>query len=360
MSGGGSPTNGGTTTAPTTSTPSGGGGVGPVSTTTTRWPVKTAPHIDLWLHSFALISDDTSAVPLFKRGYRDSIVAVRNRSNVLTSLDANRVALARRLTANPALVQAQFLALSFANFADLRRAIEVFLQFQGDPARAPDQNTAGLIQHLAASFPTAADREWVRLFLAGVIDEQSRYYDAEYQRVLRARSSVVNAVESMWQNTYRAKFDRFLTNTSQRQGEIYLSLPIGPEGRTSSGATGQTIVAVPFPERSADAAQAIYVFAHEVTGNMVSTVVTDNTTPAQKRDGQSGSYIAFGQVLGGMMLLQKIAPELTDAYCRYYLAQVGRSANATNAQGALRSAFPVPQNIADALARQIDIILAGI
>jgi len=360
MSGGGTSTNAGTSTTPTSTTPSGGGGVGPVSTTTTRWPVKSAAHIDLWLHSFALISDDTSAVPLFKRGYRDSIVAVRNRSNVLTSLDANRATLSRRLTTNPGLVGAQFLALQFANFADLRRSIEVFLQFQGDPARAPDQNTATIIQQLAASFPTAADRDWIRLFLAGVIDEQTRYYDAEYQRVLRARSSVVNAVESMWQNTYRAKFDRFLTNTSQRQGDIYLSLPLGPEGRTSPGATNQTIVAVPFPERTADAAQSIYVFAHEVTGNMVSSVVTDNTTPAQKRDGQSGSYIAFGQVVGGMMLLQKIAPELTDAYCRYYLAQVGRPTNAVNAQAALRSAFPLPQNIADAMARQIDIILAGI
>lgn len=360
MSGGGSSPNGGTGTQPTTTTPTGGGGVGPVSTTTTRWPVKSAPHIDLWLHSFALISDDTSAVPLFKRGYRDSIVAVRNRSNVLTSLDANRATLVRRLNTNPALVQAQFLALQFANFADLRRGIEVFLQYQGDPSRAPDQNTAGLIQQLAASFPTAADRDWIRLFLAGVIDEQTRYYDAEYQRVLRARSNVVNAVESMWQNTYRAKFDRYLTNTSQRQGEIYLSLPIGPEGRTSSGPANQTIVVVPFPARTADAAQSIYVFAHEVTGNMVSTVVTDNTTPAQKRDGLSGSYVAFGQVVGGMLLLQKIAPELTDAYCRYYLAQVGRPTNAVNAQAALRSAFPVPQNIADALQKQIDIILAGI
>ena len=358
--GGGSSTNAGTTTPPPGSTPTGGGGVGPVSTTITRWPVKSAAHIDLWLHSFALISQDTSAVPLFKRGYRDSIIVARNRSNVLTSLDANRDALARRLATNPALVQAQFLALQFPNFTEMRKGIEVFLQFQGDPARAPDRNTAIIVQQLAASFPTAADRDWIRLFLASVIDEQTRYYDAEYQRVVRSRSAVVSAVESLWQNTYRPKFDRFLNNTSQRQGEMYLSLPIGPEGRTSGGANGQTIVVVPFPQRSADAAQSIFVFAHEVTGNMVSTVVSDNTTPAQQRDGLSGSYVAFGQVLGGMLLLQKVAPELTDAYCRYYLAQVGRSTNVANMQAALRSAFPIPQAMAAALARQIDIVLAGI
>jgi len=320
----------------------------------------SAAHIDLWLHSFALISQDTSAIPLFKRGYRDSITVLRSRNNVLTSLDANRDALSRQLNTNPALVQAQFLALQFPNFAEMRKGIEALLQFQGDPARAPDRNTALIVQQLAASFPTAADRDWVRLFLAGVIDEQARYYDAEHQRVVRARSAVLSAVQSLWQNTYRSKLDRFLNNTSQRQGEMYLSLPIGPEGRTSGGANGQTVVVVPFPERTADAAQSIIVFVHEVTGNIVSTVVSDNTTPAQQRDGSSGSYVAFGQVLGGMLLLQKVAPELTDAYCRYYLAQVGRPTKGVNVQAALRSAFPVPQAISDALARQIDIVLAGI
>ncbi|MBC8086979.1 MAG: hypothetical protein H7Z40_06910 [Phycisphaerae bacterium] len=358
--GGASSTNAGTASPPSGTAPTGGGGVGPVSTTITRWPVKSAAHIDLWLHSFAMISRDTTAVPLFKRGYRDSVALVRSRSNVLTSLDVNREALARRLATNPALVQAQFLALQFMNFADMRRGIEVFLQFEGDPARAPDQNTALVVQQLAASFPTAADRDFIRLFLAGVIDEQTRYYDAEYQRVLRARSGVVSSVESMWQNTYRQKFDRFLTNTSQRQGEMYLSLPIGPEGRTSGGANGQTIVAVAFPERTADAAQALYVFAHEVTGNLVATVVTDNTTPAEQRDGSSGSYVAFGQVVGGLLLLQKIAPELADGYSRYYLAQVGRPTNTANVQAALRAAFPLPRAIGDGLARQIEIVLAGI
>lgn len=36
-----------------------------------RWPVKTREHVDLWLHGFALLTDDTAAVPLFDRGYRD-------------------------------------------------------------------------------------------------------------------------------------------------------------------------------------------------------------------------------------------------------------------------------------------------
>lgn len=325
-----------------------------------RWPVKTASHFDLWLHSFAVLTVDTTAIPLFKRGYRDSIATVKNRGNVLTSLDANRQTLVGRLTANPALVQAQFLVFEFPSFADLQRATAIFLQAQGEPSRATDQATASVIARLAPMFPTAADREWLRLFMAGVAEEQSRFYDAEYQRVVRARSAVVSAVNDLWQKTYRAKFDRFLNNTGQRSGEIYLSLPLGGEGRASTGANNQTVVAVPFPARPVDAVQSILVFAHEVTGNLVGPVVNDNTTPVQQREGQMASFVALGQVHAGLMLLQKIAPELAEPYARYYLAQGGKNIPSSGAVEAIRAAFPLPVAITVGLARQIDIVLAGI
>ena len=40
------------------------------------WPVKTREHVDLWLHGFALLSNDSSAVPLFRRGYRDDLTVL--------------------------------------------------------------------------------------------------------------------------------------------------------------------------------------------------------------------------------------------------------------------------------------------
>lgn len=346
-----SPTSGsGTTTSPTT----------PAPAAQVRWPVKRAEHVDLWLHAFAVVSQDTSAIPLFKRNYRDSVSAGKTRRNIISSLDANRETLAKRIASNPALINAQFVALQFTSFAEMRRALESFLQFQGDASKAPDRNTSIVIAQLAQSFPNAADREWLRLFLAGVIDEQSRFYQAEYLRSSNARAATLAAVDSLWQKVYRPKFDRFLNNTSQRNGEMILSLPLGGEGRTATGPTGQPIVAVPFPERPTDALQSIFVLAHEVTGNLVGTVVADNTTPAQQRDGLSGQYISFGQVMGGLALLQKIAPELAEPYARYYLAQGGKAVPSSNAVAALKVAFPVPTAISDALARQIDIVLAGI
>jgi hypothetical protein len=119
-----------------------------------------------------------------------------------------------------------------------------------------------------------------------VLDERERFFAAEYSQQMRTRAPVVTAVDSLWQQVYRAKFERFLNNTSQRQGDLLLSLPIGGEGRTAPGSTRRTMVAVPFPARRADAVEALYVLAHEITGSLVGTVVADNTTPAARGHGR--------------------------------------------------------------------------
>ena len=54
------------------------------------WAIHTREHVDLWLHGFALLQDDTSRVPLFRRGYRDDLIVARNARGVTTLLDVNR------------------------------------------------------------------------------------------------------------------------------------------------------------------------------------------------------------------------------------------------------------------------------
>lgn len=331
---------------------------------TSRWPVKSSEHVDLWLHSFAMLSPDSARIPLYRRGYADSLTVVKNRANVLTALDANRTTLQRRLATTGGYLQAQFLPFAFANWDAMRNAAERFLQFEGDPRRAADRELALQMTLFAPVFPAPADREWLRLFLAGVIDERQRFFGGEYSRTLRARAAVVTAVDSTWQRRYRLIFDRFLNNTSQRQGDLLLSLPIGGEGRTAQGREGQTVVAVPFPGRVEDATDVILVFAHEITGTLVGQVVADNTTPAEQRAGAADRYIATGQVQGGLLLLERIAPELRDPYLRFYLAQVGTPVASAASAAALRTtfdrAFPLPAAVLNGLKRQLDIVLGGI
>lgn len=323
-----------------------------------RWPVRTLPHVDLWLHAFAMLSDDSSTVPLYRRSYRDSITVLKNQRNILTALDGNRETLTKGLRRNGYL-DAQFLPFGFANWEEMRATIEQFLQLNGDARRAPTREAGMRMAPLAAIFATAGDREWLRLFLTGVQDEGTRFFLPEHQKLLRERAATISAVDSLWQQVYRPKFERFLNNTSQRQGDMILSLPVGGEGRTGAGYTGRTMVAVTYPARPADAAEVLYVFAHEATGALVGPAVNDNTTPAEQRSGVASRFISSGQVQAGAMLLAKLAPELLAGYQRYYLRQAGQRATA-DTRAAFEAAFALPPVIREALTKQIDIVLSGI
>jgi hypothetical protein len=323
-----------------------------------RWPVKSLPHVDLWIHSFAMIADDTTVVPLYRRGYRDSVTVVKNRLNLLTALDANRAVLARGMQSNPAYIQSQFLAFEFADWQQMRASIESFLQLQGDAQRAPNQVVATHVSAWASMFRTSADREWLRLFLTGVTDEASRFYNDQRAQAWRERSTVVAAIDSMWHRTFLPQFERFLTNSQQRNGDLILSMPLGGEGRATSGRDGRAVLAVTFPATVSTAREAILVMAHEAVGGIVGSVVEDNTSPADKREGVADRLISAGQVRAGAMLIERVAPELLPDYVRYYLSQSGKPGGTTMAS--LSQAFPLPDSIVDGLRRQIDVVLGGI
>jgi hypothetical protein len=306
-----------------------------------------------------MIQDDTTQVPFFRRGYKAEMQDLKRRSNVTTQLDANVSNLRNRFAINSSLVNAQFIPLYFESLDEMLQALDIFQRADGNPRAAGDQATAELIALLAGYFPTPADREWARLFTQSIRDENTRFYRAYWDQQQRERAPVLTAVETMWQNTYRPRFERFLNNTRQAGGEILLSLPLDGEGRTLSAGKQQNATAVAFPARTADAAEAMYVIAHELVGSEVRTAVDDNVTPTDKRAGVYDRYIAAGAVRGGAILLQKVAPELVDGFARYYL----RSANKTvgsNPMASLAAAFPLPDAIRNAISRQIDVVLGGI
>src|SRR6187551_3160465 len=81
------------------------------TTPPTQWPINTYEHVDLWLHGFAMIQDDTTLVPFFRRGYKAEMTDLKRRANVTTQLDVNLANLRSRLAVNPQLVNAQFVPL---------------------------------------------------------------------------------------------------------------------------------------------------------------------------------------------------------------------------------------------------------
>lgn len=329
-----------------------------VSPTGAVWPVKTRHHVDVWLHGYAMLQDDTTLVPYFRRGYKSEMNALKNRSNASTQLDANTARLRTRFAQNSGIVNGQFIALYFDSFDEMLQAMDLFIRAEGEPRAAGNQEAASAIALLAGYFPGPADRDWVRLFVQSLRDENNRFYRAYWDQQQRERAGVRTAVDNLWQ-THRPRLQRFLDNTSQSQGEILLSLPLNGEGRTLSAGKRQNATAVTYPVRPSDAVEAIYVITHEIVGQIATTAVNDNVTPNERREGLADRYIGSAAVRAGAILLEKTSPELVDGYTRYYLRSANRSVG-SSPSASLATAFPLPEGIRMALVRQIEVVLGGI
>lgn len=345
------------------------GGGGPATTTPTTqqpgataqvWPVRTHEHVDLWLHGYALLTRDTARVPYFRRGYRDRIATLKQQRNTYTQLDANREQLSQRLAANPALVNGQFVPLYFNSWDELRSTVQLFVQAQGNPNATNDQTVRLFFAVLASSFPTGADRDWLRLFTNALDDERNRFYHDWWTNDQRERAATLTAVDSLWQRVYRPKLQGYLDHTQQNTGELLLSIPLDGEGRTVTQGRDRNAVTVGFPDSPSAAVEAVYAFVHETVGSITTTAINDNTTPAQQRSGETAGYAATAPVRGGALLLQRTAPQLVQGYMRYYLRSAGVPAPSGDPTTAFNAAFPLPANILDAITHQLETVLGGI
>jgi hypothetical protein len=336
----------------------GGGSQPAVVPSVNSWSMVTREHVDLWLHGYALLTRDAAKVPVFRRGYRDSLEAVRHRANVLTALDANHEKLASLMAQNPEISNGQFLPLYFDSWDAMVQAINGFLRADGNVRDAAPADR-GPFAVIASFYPTAQDREWLRLFTLAMGTESDQFYHAYWADRQRSDGGLVVAADSLWR-TLRPRFQRFLTNTQQTDGQLVLSIVLGGEGRTANVSLQHNVIVVPMPASRDAIAEPVYTFAHEAVQTITSTAITDNTTPAQQRSGAANAYSPLAAVRGGAMLLQHVAPELIDGYMRFYLRQAGLAPPAGNPEAAFVAAFPLPSDILADMDRQIGNALGGI
>jgi hypothetical protein len=324
------------------------------------WPLRTREHVDVWLHGYAMLTTDSMLVPYFERGYRDRMAALRRQRGITTMLDNSRERLVERIRVQPSLATGpQFIPFYFASWDQMRQVIDLFLQANGDPRGTNDPALRTAFAVLAASFPTAADRAWLRLFTDAVEDESRRFYHDYWTSEATRHAAVVNHVDSLWQRSWRPAFQRFLNNTQQQNGELYLSLPLDGEGRTVNFGKVQNAVGVGMPDALRGSESVLYTFAHEVAGSVASAAIEDNTTPADRRAGRTARFEQSAAVRAGALLLQRVMPDAVPGYMRFYLEATGRTAS-PEPRAAFDATFAVPDAIVDAISRQIDVILGGI
>jgi hypothetical protein len=333
---------------------------GPVAAPSATWRVSTMEHVDLWLHGFALLTSDTGRVPFFARGYKAQITAQKRQRNLFTNLDANQAELSARFAANPSLTNAQFVAMYFPSFQEIVNATDLFIRSNGDPRAASDPQMQQEIALLASQFQSPADRNWLRLFVQSLQDENTRFYHAYWTSEQAARGAGYAAFREAWMSRYYHKLSRFLNNTQQSAGQLVLSLPLGGEGRTVNDGKQANIIATNFPATVDAAPEAVYTFVHEAVSRLVDEAIRDNTSPADQRSGVTVSYTGNGSVRAGALLLQRVAPELAAGYMRFYLRTLGSAAPTGDPTTAFAAAFPVPAAILTAVGRQIDVVLGGI
>ncbi|MBI2796591.1 MAG: hypothetical protein HYX65_07815 [Gemmatimonadetes bacterium] len=323
------------------------------------WPVKTREHVDLWLHGFAMVSDDNATpVPLFRRGYKDALTVEKNRRGLLTRLDESRAELAQGYKANRGYEAAQFFALYFGSLAELLQAGQIYLKVDGEGRKAETPEARAVIALFASAFPEKRDRAWLKLFLDGLLDEEEKFYHEYWLAEQRARGPALAAAEQVWLGV-RPRLQPFLSGTKQPTGDLVLSLPLEGEGRTVK--EGQSVViATSYPATPAQGAEATYTFVHDAVATLAATQVADQTSPAQKRDGTADRMLSAASVRGGAMLLAAASADLVNGYARFYLQAAGRGDGGANPLGALERTFPIPDAVRDGMRRQIDILLGGI
>jgi len=323
------------------------------------WRTYGREHVDLWLHGFALLQNDSSLVPYFDLPYAARLRALRSARGVVTSLDMNHASLAATLRERPSLVSAQFLPLYFETWDELRQGFDRFLRANGEARSASTAEEARVIAIFAASFPAATDREWARRFVQALDDERTKFHHGWWAGEARQREAGRSAFETAWRETYRAPFERFLRNAGYRSGEIVFALPLGGEGRTLTPSTGATVIAIAYPGAPDSVPVAMAAFAHEVAGLVTNGVVRDQTSEADRRSGVADRYTTLAAVRGGALLLARVAPHLVSAYQRYYVRLSG--ARPTDpVETAFERTFAIPDSLRDAITRQLDMILGGI
>jgi hypothetical protein len=248
----------------------------------------------------------------------------------------------------------------FPSFQEIVNATDFFFRSSGNPRAASDPQMQQEIALLASNFPTQADRNWLRQFVQSLQDEDTRFYHAYWTGEQQTRAAAYSAFQEAWMSNYYPKLSRFLNNTQQSAGQVVLSIPLGGEGRTISDGKLSNMIVVEYPTTVEAAPEALFAFVHEAVAQLVDEAIRDNTTPAEERSGVTSGYVGNGAVRSGALLIQRVAPDQTQNYMRYYLRTLGAPVPSGDPTAAFAAGFPVPDAVLTAVGHQIDVILGGI
>jgi hypothetical protein len=333
-----------------------------VTARTGPWPIKTREHVDLWLHGFALLSEDTSQIPLFAKGYRDAMIVTRNGAQLFTRLDSARVPLQRLLATSPRVTNAQFFALHFVDYVPMRTTIALMAAVKGDPRAAGERERVQQVALALNYFALPAEQRWAEQFGSALDDEGQRFYHGYWLQQQRERGRALSRGDSLWRANWYPKLAPFLRRAYPRGGEIIASTVVEGEGRTLTADPGAaTTIVATLPPTVARTAELLYGIVHELVGGFAEAMVTENITPKQKAAGLGARLQTAAALHAGLLLLQRTIPEEAEGYALFYLRLLGQPTPAPGAAAkALAESLPIPAEILSSINSQLDLLLEGL
>lgn len=311
------------------------------------WTFSAPAHAGLWYHGLALAgagADSAPVLPLYRPDHADDVARAGRGAG-----GPDFVALGRDLTLSGADHGAQFLPLYFGDWASLLEAVQLWERAGGDPRRAQSQETAQVIAFLSAQFSTADQRRAVLRFVQALEQERSFFFDRHWSA--SAPLQAVRAVEDRWREL-RPRLVHFLRYTDFDRGRGAAVPALGPEGRALTTLQPTRVAFGLRPGESADVA--VVRLIHEAGYALAAEAVRDHVAPAEIRRLGEATLVGRAAVRAGAMVVERLLPELTPDYRRYYTSVVGESSSR------FEQAFPLPDELRAGLVEAIDLATAGI
>ncbi len=308
------------------------------------WRVQVAPQIDLWFHGLAVIGYGIdAAVPLYDSAY----AAAASGRSALVELRALRDTFAK----DPAYPILHFVPLYFArsDAGTMLDAVEAVARAApGSAPRVRDERAQLAAVALSAALPKAKQRRMLGEFVRALRRDWERGFRSAWDSALAGRKSELDSIQIVWDSTFAPRLRDLLFAGKLDEGVVYVSRPLGPEGRIFSGDRRNNVVAVRFAERPEAVAFAV---VREMCFEWMRGVLADYVAPVERR-GREQELEGYTAIHCGALVMERLLPERAADYREFYAELAGR--------GSLDEAYPIPESARRGLAARFDFLLGGI
>jgi hypothetical protein len=302
-----------------------------------RWLVLSKPQVDLWYHGLALIGfEQAQGMPLYNAQYVDRLLAVKESMGLRTKLDRDVLDLLGEFQGDNVFQVLHFLPLYFpvATPERMLRALAAVADRDISDTSIVGPDTRAGVRYAAANFRTGDQREVLKRFVEALQEEWEKFYRQYWEDNIHD-AGLEREMQRRWDATLAPAVDHFLVDQRLKNGRIFVSPPLGPEGRMLRGNAFQGIehaVAVWSPQ-PVDTTTSLYSAVRELCFSVV-----------------NGPREA---VRCGAMLLQQSAPELVPQYQRVYVNAVGGDTSAASLAQSFEKSFPVTGQVSEQLEEQL-------